>query len=316
MNSHHLRVLVAFFFVVGTMYQSGCRDKETTTRPSTTSAEQQAARAFCDGYVRANLNWTEIEFYKFLYAVTDEERLSIKKGLKLVEETATVSQLKGKDADVKEIQEQAVWISTNVVIWSWPWKKSDKVEYHALCQWVANELNVGQDDAHRDWLIRSQPTIVLERAICEKFWADTWDKLKPEQRRELLKKIDTGHTITNPDTIVAMGGTAALAALSTTVYFAGFAFYTTMTVTICTVASWFGITLPFAAYTGASSIVAFMSGPVGWAAIAVGTAISVAFLGKANSGKTAALIIQLHVSKAAKLQQAGVAVPNVPRRPW
>lgn len=80
---------------------------------------------------------------------------------------------------------------------------------------------------------------------------------------ELLQRIDPGDKIANKAGIAAMSGAAAIAALSATVYFTGFAFYSNLSVVLSTVAGFLGVTLPFAAYTTASSIISVLSGPVG-----------------------------------------------------
>lgn len=323
MDNHITRIIVALSLLTSALAQPGCQREKPPTASSPADVQRHAAaREFCESYVRTERNWTEIEFFKFVHAMSNEERLSVMKALQLVDARATVGVLSGKAADVQKIQEKAVWVSANILtgIWrkAWPWAKADQVQYHELCQWVANELQVGGDDeAYRDWLTRSQPTIILERAICEKLWADTWNKLNQKERTDLLLKLDPDNKLKEKKAgLLAAGGTAALALLGTTEFFAGFQFYVTMSVTLSTVASWFGVTLPMAAYTGSSSILAFLAGPIGWTMVAVGAATSTYFLGKADPQKTAALIVQIHVIKAAHLQEADIPVPGVPTRPW
>jgi|CXWL01.1.fsa_nt_gi uncharacterized protein YaaW (UPF0174 family) len=325
MYSPVTRVIVTFSFLASLFVQWGChRDEpESASRsgqalPEVDPRQVAAAREFCEHYVRAERNWTEIEFYKFIHAMNDQERLSTMKALQLLDSKANVETLKAKNEDVLEIQKRAVWVSENLLkgIWRrvWPGAKTDRVQYHELCQWVANELEVGGEDAvYRDWLIRSQPTIILERAICEKLWADTWNQLNPQQRTDLLLKLDPNDRLKDKKAgLMVAGGTAALAILGTTEFVAGFQFYVTMSVTVSTVAGWFGVTLPMAAYTTSSSVIAFLAGPVGWAIAGVGAVTSAYFLGKADPQKTAALIVQIHVIKAAHLQEAGISVPDVP----
>lgn len=322
MDNHVTRIIVALSFLTSVLVHPGCRRENPPIASAPADVQRHAAaREFCKSYVHTERNWTEFEFFKFAHAMTDEERLSTMKALQLVDARANVEALKGKAEDIQRIQERAVWVSANLLtgIWrkAWPWAKTDQVQYHELCQWVASELQVGGDDAaNRDWLIRSQPTIILERAICEKLWADTWNRLDQKGRTELLLKLDPDNKLKDKKAgLLAAGGTAALALLGTTEFFAGFQFYVTMSVTLSTVAGWFGVTLPMAAYTGSSSILAFLAGPIGWTMVAVGAATSTYFLGKADLPKTAALIVQIHVIKAAHLQEAGIPVPDVPTKP-
>lgn len=137
-------------------------------------------------------------------------------------------------------------------------------------------------------------------------FTETWDKLSVEQRKELLNKIDPNNKIKDKAAIVALSSSGAIAALSTSVAFSGFAFYTTMSVGISTAAGLLGVTLPFAAYTGASSVVAFLSGPVGWAIAGIAALGGVALAGRANIKKTAIFICQLHFMKVEALIEAGI----------
>ncbi len=96
-----------------------------------------------------------------------------------------------------------------------------------------------------------------------------------------------------------------------TVAFTGFAFYTTMSVTIATVAGAVGVTLPIATYTTASSVVGILSGPVGWAILGVAALGGLALAGRANLQKTTALIDQIHALKVEALIAAGVREQDV-----
>jgi uncharacterized protein YaaW (UPF0174 family) len=99
--------------------------------------------------------------------------------------------------------------------------------------------------------------------------------------------------------------------LSATAAFSGFAFYTTMSVTIATVALAAGVTLPFVAYAGASTLVGVLSGPVGWAIMGMAALGGAALAGRADPQKTTALIAQLHALKVEALIAAGVPERDV-----
>ena len=110
---------------------------------------------------------------------------------------------------------------------TWYGKKTDpdKIDYHKdVVQWLAEKKGIDEDQ------IKTLSTYHLERKITEKYFADIWDQLTPEQREQLLTKIenDTGSSIANKAGIAAMGGGMALGALSAPAAFTGFAFYTTM----------------------------------------------------------------------------------------
>jgi len=155
-------------------------------------------------------------------------------------------------------------------------------------------------------LVEGGSTLILEREIQKQIFANLWDKLKREQRLKLLEKIDPNGHIHDKAAIAAMTGAGALGVLSLTVAFYGFAFYTTMSVTICTVAGFFGLTLPFVAYAGSSTLVAFLCGPVGWAIMGLAALGGVALAGRPNAKKITAFICQIHALKIAALIDAGV----------
>ena len=159
--------------------------------------------------------------------------------------------------------------------------------------------------------VASESSFFLERAVQTQLFTQLWDKLDQKQRLALLEKIDPNGHIQDKAAITALAGAGALGALSLTVAFSGFAFYTTMSVTISTVAGFLGLTLPFAAYAGASSLVAFLSGPVGWAIIALATLGGIGLAGRADVKKTTAFICQIHCLKIAALIAARVPETEV-----
>ena len=255
------------------------------------------------GLVCPQAKWSGQNLTDFLYALPDEGVLSVKKALELVDQNASASALLGRAADVAAIQKQLLWVSSNVMAY-W-WRNETTWNYHELVRWCAVDAGVSSEK------VRDLSTFHLEREMQLQIFAKLWDKLTPQQRLELLEKIDPHGDIKNKAGIALMVGSRALGLLAVTAYFSGFAFYTTMSVTISTVAGFFGLTLPFAAYTTASSIVAFLSGPVGWAIIGVATVAGIALTGRANSKKTAAAILQLHALKVAALIESGVPEDKV-----
>ena len=90
--------------------------------------------------------------------------------------------------------------------------------------------------------------------------------LRPEEREAMRKalKLDevTGETVRN--LLITTGSSTVF--LSATTGFGSYIALTTMMHAIATTA--LGITLPFAAYTGAASIFGILTGPVGWSLLA------------------------------------------------
>jgi len=197
------------------------------------------------------------------------------------------------------LKKQLIWVSSST--FTYP-LKSNAVDYHSLVQWVAKKKGIPKEN------IQALPTFELEKKIVEKYFQELWDKLTPEQRKELLDRLEKqlGQAIPNKAAIALMGGGAALAALGTTVALTGFAFYTTMSVIISGIAAIFGITLPFAVYTTASSTVAVLAGPVGWV-LAGGLVLGGVIWSQLPSvDKTASFIMALHNLKAYAFHEAGL----------
>jgi uncharacterized protein YaaW (UPF0174 family) len=240
-----------------------------------------------------------------LDALPDEQLLSMLKSAYTGSSDGTIQALTltNHSHDVQRILQRLVWISSNVL--TYEFRDEWSIDYHALVQWLANNEDVEAD------MTAQESTFALEREIQLKVFAQLWDKLPPEEREKLLDKIDSDHTIADKSAIAAMSGAAALAALSATVYFSGFAFYTAMSFTISSVAGFLGLTVPFAAYTTASGIIGFLSGPVGWAVVSALAVGGVALAGRANPSKTLAFVSQLHMIKVAALMAAGVDPKSV-----
>jgi uncharacterized protein YaaW (UPF0174 family) len=254
-------------------------------------------------FVKPKEKWGADHLYAFLNSLPDEAMLSLMKGLGMVDSKAGLGVLRGKSKDVREIQKQALWLSTNIL--AYPFRDETTLNYHELVAWVASSAGVKRA------IVGTQSTFILEREVQKQIFAELWDKLTPKQREELLKNIDPNDHIKDKAAIAALSGAGALGVLSLTVAFSGFAFYTTMAVTVSTVAGFFGLTLPFAAYAGASSLIAFLSGPVGWAIMGLAALGGLALAGRADVKKTTAFVCQVHALKVAALVADGVPEKDV-----
>ncbi|MEY4568247.1 MAG: hypothetical protein RLY14_3217 [Planctomycetota bacterium] len=240
-------------------------------------------------HVHPLTKWAGRELFTFTNAMKESELRSLGQGLEMPE----FADGQARPEMIKSIHTEIVWQSSS--IFTYPVKSIENIDYHGIVSWCAK--NVGIDSTTRSFT----STFDLEQAIVKRQFVELWDKLSEQQRLELLGKIDTGNLIADRAAIAAMSGSVALAALSGTVYLTGFTFYTTMSVVIATVASWFGVTLPFVAYTTASSTVAVLAGPIGWAIAAVLMGAAVAWTGRSNVKKTTAAVMQLHAIKAGAL---------------
>ena len=246
--------------------------------------------------------WSADDFYSFLKELPASTMLTLKKSLEIAPASPDDNQAHKPDEDAREIQKQALWLSSNIL--TYPFRDEKKLNYHELTTWVCTEAGVSQE------VIKSKSTFKLELELHKLLFAQMWEKLDQHQREELLARIDPNGAIKDKAAIAALSGAGALAALSATVAFTGFAFYTTMSITIATVASAVGVTLPFAAYTGASTAVGVLSGPVGWAILGVAALGGVALAGRPNLQKTTALIGQIHALKVEALIAANIPFPE------
>lgn len=249
-------------------------------------------------FVKPKEKWGPGQLYEFLYNLPEPEMLTLMKLMEIVDPNATEGVMRSKQENVQKVLKQLLWVSNDLI--SYQRSNENNQNYHELVKWVAKSSGVSAD------IMSNASTFKLEIEIQKQIFVKMWDKLSPEQRLELLSKIDPNGQIKDKASIIALGGAGAIAVLSTTVFLSGFAFYTTMTITMSTVAGFFGLTLPFAAYTSASTLVAVLSGPVGWVIGGIALLGSVAYAGSADIKKTTLFIMQLHDLKIQALQEAGV----------
>lgn len=254
-------------------------------------------------FVKPSETWSADHLFLFLSALPPPALLQIKQSQGMLEKDAVETDLKGPVEDARSIQKQLLWLSSNV--FAYPFKDETALSYHEAVKWVAKKAGVDETT------LRTGTTFRLEAELHRLLFAKIWEKLSPEQRAELLRKLDPNGTIKDRAAIASMSGAGAVAALSGTVAFAGFAFYTTMSVTIASVATAVGATFPFATYTGASATVGLLSGPVGWAIAGVSALGGLALAGRANVRKTAALVAEIHALKIEALRAAGASTQEL-----
>lgn len=245
--------------------------------------------------ISADSKWDSNYLKRFLEDLDLAERFGLVKPLGLEHDIAP-----------EEIIREMAWTSSNVL--TYPPRDKTDFAYHAMVKWSAQELGISQN------YLETDSTFSLEARMLPVFFENIWDSLSYEQRFKLLEDIEDQGTIANKTKVAAgnaalsdkaaiasLSGAAALATLSTTGYFTGFSFYMTMSIVISTVAGFFNLTLPFAAYTGAENIVAFLSGPIGWALTAISALAGVAMLGRADVQRTTAFILQVHSLKIKRI---------------
>ena len=162
------------------------------------------------------------------------------------------------------IKKKMVWRRYNKT--TYIFHEKDVLDYHHdYVMWAAKKCGIKGEDSN------ALSTFFLEQAVYKKKFADIWDKLKPEQRAELLTRVEkNAGSVGDKIAIISMSGAGAVAALSATAAFSGFAFYTSITTGMAVAAGWVGATLPFAAYTTTATAIGALTGPIGWCVAGAG----------------------------------------------
>jgi hypothetical protein len=145
--------------------------------------------------------WGPERLNRFLELITDEDRLNLKKSLQLLKPEATVSQLRGKNADINDILTQLLWVSSHWL--PYLWRDEWSIDYHGTVCWCAGKLKLPKQD------IQTLPTFALERKILEQLFIQMWDKLPPKEREKLLCQLDKNGCIQDKAAIAALSGAAS-----------------------------------------------------------------------------------------------------------
>lgn len=124
---------------------------------------------------------------------------------------------------------------------------------------------------------------VAERHAIEQAFSKVFDSVSPSQRAELVAEIARRQGV-EVGTLTTAGGALVAAHL------AGFGLYMAASSSLAAVAGAIGIVLPFAVYTGMSSILAFVTGPIAWVAFG---AWAIFKLGTANYKKTVPCVLAI-----------------------
>ncbi len=127
-----------------------------------------------------------------------------------------------------------------------------------------------------------------ERAIVVAVFNTMLDKATPEQRAALIRELSKReHKLAQGVGVAASG--LVIANLS------GFGLYVAASSALAALTGALGITLPFAAYTGLSSVIATVIGPVGWVVLIIG---GVAMIGGVNYKKTVPAVLAIAAVRA------------------
>ncbi|MFC4640002.1 hypothetical protein [Deinococcus hohokamensis] len=196
--------------------------------------------------------------------------------------------LKVPDGDPKALTDALAWHSQHKIQYYF----RDRT-YTEIVQQVARRLKMTytlQEDVQH-----------LERRILQRVLSDVWAKLAPEERTRIEEALREEFRATgNEGKFVGVAGLIAGIAAGKA---SGFGVYMLSSVVLSSMASTLGITLPFAAYMGASRAISVMLGPVGL----VITALSIGWaLGSPNHNKV--LLAVIHIA----MIRARLDSPNLP----
>lgn len=246
--------------------------------------------------------WDTDDYERFVRLLPDEQLWMLFISVDLADADDPVPATLDREKIIREINDKVIWMSNS--IFTWPFK-DNRLHYDETARWAARKMGVP------DAVAEGLPTYKVEQAIAIKMFEGMWERLPQEQRLQLLKRLDPDQSEVKDHAAVAvLSGTAAAATLAATSLFAGFAFYTTMSVVISSVAAFLGLTLPFAVFTSASATVAFLaSNPIGWALLSAAAASAIAVLLGANARKTAAFVCQVNVLRAMAWKDANRTLP-------
>jgi len=143
--------------------------------------------------------------------------------------------------------------------------KDEYVSYREVVCDVAQKVGI-------KLLQRQTPTAEIEWSLIQSRWQAALNAASPEERARLVEQFGAEHRKFGRKLVIA-GGSMGAAKLS------GFGVYLAASTLMGGATSVMGITLPFAAYTGMSSAIAILLGPVGWVAL-IGGALG--YLGRVN----------------------------------
>lgn len=146
--------------------------------------------------------------------------------------------------------------SVGQFFWNESWKQVvTDVADHIQIDWTST-LN------GRQW--RDLETQEIETAVVAKLFQNILEQLSPEQRQKLLMEMQRDSDDPHLEGLLVSGGVMTAAKMS------GFGVYLLASTVLGGLTHALGITLPFAVYIGMSQTIAFILGPVGWAALAGG----------------------------------------------
>jgi hypothetical protein len=160
---------------------------------------------------------------------------------------------------------------------------------------------------------RNASTYHVESAVYRHLLKKQWDPMTEDQRVVFLRAAGWNLSERRVLALAAVSGAGLVALLGTWVGVAGFSFYIGMSSGLAALAGLLDITLPFAAYTAASTAVALATAPVALAIAAIVGVFGVYEWITAGGAEADAnrlrLVVHLHNLRVAAMKQASIPLP-------
>ncbi len=126
--------------------------------------------------------------------------------------------------------------------------------YKKIVSEAARKLGIEHTDA-RQYIVEAEMINALKERVRQRMTSDEWKEFEAAVRHEAAK-----HAKSMVNVVTGTGAVMAAQA-------SGFGVYVAASTVLSTLTGALGITLPFAVYTGLSSLVSAAIGPVGWAVL-------------------------------------------------
>lgn len=134
--------------------------------------------------------------------------------------------------------------------------------------WLQEPMNYNQmltsiAEKNGDVIDFSKGTVTAEKELYLKLFQNEFEKLSEEEKQKIIIELEKAGL--NKDQISSLSGITAISVAQ----LSGFGIYMLASSTLGAITSMLGLTLPFAVYTGMSSAISFVIGPVGFLVIGV-----------------------------------------------
>jgi uncharacterized protein YaaW (UPF0174 family) len=175
--------------------------------------------------------------------------------LKLLSQLEEEEKLIWLNAHRANLEQHVSWVGTPVFSYALGNRKT----YREVVTDLAEQLKVKFPAA--------DATAEIEARIVEKVWRDTLSRMAPDQREELLSRANALAQKQGKSLRKEAGALAAL----TTAQLSGFGIYLAASTLLGAINSALGLGLSFGVFTGLSSLISVLIGPIGWAGLGLFT---------------------------------------------